>query len=154
MRISRHGNDLLVTDQSLGLGAFFATVGTFFLVNAASRALNPETLISFGTGFYLLAGAYLIWDGLNRLIATQIVADPDTKTLIVKRWAFSGTSNQKIPFGSITGFSILPEGEDRKTHLYVQTSRGDVQASGGKRGSRAAWEEVATALRNHMDGRD
>ncbi|MBV6658182.1 MAG: hypothetical protein KI785_10500, partial [Devosiaceae bacterium] len=75
---------------------------------------------------------------------------PDAQKVIVKRWSFAGADVQRIPFEAITGYAIEPEGQDKKTRLTIQTNRGDVAASGGMLGARAAWDEVVAAMRAHM----
>ena len=149
MRITRHGNDLLVTDQSLGLGAFVLTLGVFSLVAVLARLADGQ-LLSLGTAAYALAGVLLVSAGLRRLVATQIIIDPDDRLVITKHWSFAGTNIQRIPFAAVTGFAILPEGEAHRTDLVIRTTRGDVVASAGRKGARAAWEEVIAALDGHM----
>ncbi len=152
MRITHHGNDLLVTDQSLGLGAFVLTFGVFALVAALSRVMAGDVL-SGGTLFYVVAGAAMVKFGVDRLVATQLIVDPDKKMLVTKSWSFRGTGIQRIPFEAVEGFSIEPEGEDKKTLLMIQTSRGPVPGSGGSKGARAAWEEIVAAVETHMGRR-
>ncbi|MFK7791789.1 MAG: hypothetical protein AB8B88_03860 [Devosiaceae bacterium] len=152
MRITHHGNDLLVTDQSLGLGAFVLTFGVLFLVAAASRLVGGD-ILSGGTLFYVVAGLLLLKWGADRLVATQLIVDVDKKMLVTKRWSFRGTNVQRIPFEAVDGFAIEPEGQDKKTSLVIQTSRGPVPASGGAKGVRAAWEEIIAAVETHMGRR-
>lgn len=153
MRITHHGNDLLVTDQSLGLGAFVLTFGVFALVAAIGRLVGGD-LLSAGTLFYAVAGALMVKFGMERLVATQLIVDPDKKMLITKSWSFRGTGVQRIPFDAVEGFSIEPEGQDKKTLLMIQTSRGPVPGSGGSKGARQAWEEIVAAVEVHMGRRE
>lgn len=149
MRITTHGNDLLVTDQSLGLGAFLLAMGVLLLVAAIDRALGGS-LLSVATAFYAVVGLVAVKGGLNRLVATQLIVDTDRNLLIAKRWALSGTDIQRIPFQAVEGFSIEPPGQNRRTELLIHTSRGPVRGSGGTKGAREAWEEVVAAVEAHM----
>lgn len=149
MRITHHGNDLLVTDQSLGLGAFLLTIGVVLLVTALSR-MADGLFLSLATAFYTLAAVFCIRGGLVRLVATQLIVDPDEKLVITKHWALRGTNVQRIPFDAVQGFSIEPEGEQNKTSLVIKTTRGPVAASAGTKAVRAAWEEVVSAVERHM----
>lgn len=152
MRITTHGNDLLVTDQSLGWGAFLLTLGVASLAAALGRVVDGN-LVSSATAFYAIAGLALVKLGFDRLVATQLIVDMDKKLVVAKRWGVAGTNVQRIPFEAVDGFSIEPEGRDAKTELFIQTSRGPVLASGGTKGVRQAWEEVVTAVEIHMGRR-
>jgi hypothetical protein len=152
MRITTHGNDLLVTDQALGLGAFLLTFGVIFLAAAMGRVVDGN-LVSGATAFYALAGLWLVKLGFDRLVATQLIVDMDRKLVIAKRWSVVGTNVQRIPFDAVQGFSIEPAGQDTRTELVIETSRGPVPASGGAKGVRQAWEEVVAAVETHMGRR-
>ncbi len=149
MRITHHGDDLLVTDQSLGLGAFLVALGVLFLVAAASRLVDGQ-VFAFGTLIYVVAGLGAVKFGMDRLVATQIIVDRDEALLIAKRWSISGTQQQRIPFDAVTGFTIEPEGQAAKTELFVQTTRGPVCLSGGSKAVREAWQDIQLAVETHM----
>lgn len=152
MRITTHGNDLLVTDQSLGLGAFVLSLGVLFLAAALGRVVDGN-MLSSATAFYLVAGLFALKTGFDRLVATQLIIDMDKKLVVAKRWGVAGTNVQRIPFEAVDGFSIEPEGQNKRTELFIQTSRGPVLASGGTKGVREAWEEVVAAVETHMGRR-
>ena len=149
MRITTHGNDLLVTDQALGLGAFLLTLGVFLLVAALERAIGGA-LLTLPTITYALAGAFGVRGGLARLVASQLIVDTDRQLLIARRWGFSGTDVQRIPFDAVQGFTISPPDRDKGTELVIETSRGPVHASAGMKGPRAAWLDVIAAVEAHM----
>lgn len=152
MRITTHGNDLLVTDQSVGFGALLAAVGVLLVTTAIAGTFSGGPL-AISTFLYLLVGGGAIKLGLDRLVATQLIVDPDDKLVITKRWSFMGANVQRIPFSAVQGFTIEPEGKDKRTVLMIQTTRGPVPGAGGARGVRAAWEEVVTAIEVHMGRR-
>lgn len=149
MRITTHGNDLLITDQSLGFGAFLVTMGAFLVVSALSRFLGDDPL-QVMTFVSLAAGAYAIKMGMARLVATQLIVDLDEKLVITRRWSILKTDNQRIPFDAVLGFDITPDGQEKGTSLSIRTTRGDVPASGGAKAVRAAWVEVIDAIEVHM----
>jgi predicted anti-sigma-YlaC factor YlaD len=152
MRITTHGNDLLVTDQSLGLGAFLIALGVILLAAALGRLVDGA-LVSAATVFYTLSGLMALKVGFDKLIATQLIVDRDRELVIAKRWAVTGTQVQRIPFEAVSGFAIEPEGRDARTELFIHTSRGPVLVSGGTKGVRQAWEEVVDAVESHMGRR-
>ncbi len=152
MRITTHGNDLLVTDQSVGFGALLTAVGVLAVTTAAANTFSSGQFV-ISTLVYLLLGGGAIKLGVDRLVATQLIVDPDDKLVITKRWSFVGTNVQRIPFSAVRGFTIEPEGRDQRTVLMIQTTRGPVQGAGGARGMRAAWEEVVAAVEAHMGRR-
>lgn len=148
MRITTHGNDLLITDQSIGFGAALLSVGVLLIVSFIDGLICGGSLSAalFSSG----AGIVAIRLGFTRLVATQLIIDPEDQLIITKRWSFMNTDAQRIPFDAVIGFNIVPEGQDRGTKLMIQTTRGDVVASGGVKAVRAAWEEVITAVEAHM----
>lgn len=148
MRITTHGNDLLITDQSIGLGAALLSVGVLLIVSCIDGLISGGGLSAavFSGG----AGIVAIRLGFTRLVATQLIIDPEDKLIITKRWSFMNTDAQRIPFDAVIGFDIVPEGQDRGTRLMINTTRGAVVASGGVKAVRAAWEEVITAIEAHM----
>lgn len=126
-------------------------IGVFLLAAALGRLTDMTTFMQPGTLAYFVIGSYLIWSGMRRLVATQLIVDPDRRIVVAKRWTISGADVQRIPFGAVTGFAIVPEGEEKKTSLVIQTTRGDVIGSGGMKGARAAWEEIIAAIDAHMN---
>lgn len=148
MRITTHGNDLLITDQSLGFGAALLSLGILLVVSCVDRLISGGSVSSA-----LLSGAIGalgIKLGLARLVATQLIIDPDEQRVATKRWSFMGADIQQIPFDAVEGFEIVPEGKDNGTRLMIKTSRGTVPASGGIKAVRAAWEEIILAIEAHM----
>lgn len=148
MRITTHGNDLLITDQSLGFGAALLSVGILLVVSCIDGLISGGSVSSA-----LLSGAIGalgIKLGLARLVATQLIIDPDEQRVVTKRWSFMGADIQHIPFDAVQGFEIVPEGKDKGTRLMIKTSRGNVPASGGIKAVRAAWEEIILAIEAHL----
>lgn len=148
MRISTHGNDLLITDQSLGLGAALVSGGALLLVSSLDQLLSGGTLIqALITGALGCLGILL---GLRRLSASQLIVDPDEQAVVTKQWSFVGTQVQRYRFHDVQGFEILPEGKDKGTQLMIRTSSGLVPAVGRVKAMRAAWQEVIGAIQAHM----
>jgi hypothetical protein len=148
MRITTHGNDLLITDQSIGFGAALLSIGVLLLVSCLDRLISGG-----GVGAAVFAGgagALAIKLGFARLVATQLIVDPEDRLIITRRWSFLGADDQRIPFDAVNGFNILPDGKDKGTWLMIDTTRGPVPASGGAKAVRAAWEEVIAAVEAHM----
>lgn len=150
MRITTHGNDLLITDQSVAFGAALLSVGVLLIVSCIDRLISSGSVSSA-----LLAGAIGALGvklGLARLVATQLIVDPDERMVITKRWSFMGADMQRIPFDAVLGFEIVPEGQDKGTQLMISTTRGAVPATGGVKAVRAAWQEIILAVEDHMAG--
>ncbi|MGD1887373.1 MAG: hypothetical protein ACFB01_09690 [Cohaesibacteraceae bacterium] len=152
MRITAHGNDLLVTDQSLGLGAFLVALGTFGLVATLSALIDGNALAP-STAFYALGGAWAVWYGLHRLVATQLIIDPDEQTVAVKRWTIGKATSQRIPLTDLDRFAIEPEEAETKTHLVVYAKGDKPPMVVGLHAHRAAWEEIITAINEHLKGK-
>lgn len=149
MRITTHGNDLLITDQSIGLGAALASGGVLLLVSCLEGLISGGSLVlPLLSG---LAGALGVKIGLGRLAATQLIIDPDAQQVITRRWSFMGSDVQRIPFDAVKGFDIVPEDRDRGTQLMIETTRGKVPASGGIKAVRSAWQDVIIAIQAHME---
>lgn len=150
MRITTHGNDLLITDQSVGFGAALLSIGVLLIVSCIDRLISGGSISS--ALFAGLMGALGIKLGLARLVATQLIVDPDERMVITKRWSFMGADIQRIPFDAVQGFEIVPEGKDKGTRLMINTTRGAVPATGGVKAVRAAWQEIILAVEAHMSG--
>lgn len=148
MRITTHGNDLLITDQSLGFGAALLSIGVLLIVSCIDRLISGGSVSS--ALFSGAIGALGIKLGFDRLVATQLIVDPDEQLVITKRWSFMGADIQRIPFDAVQGFAIVPQGADKGTQLMINTTRGTVPATGGAKAVRAAWEEVVLAVEAHM----
>lgn len=148
MRITTHGNDLLITDQSLSFGAALLSIGVLLVVSCLDRLISGGSVSS--ALFSGVIGALGIKLGLDRLIATQLIVDPDERLVITKRWSFMGADVQRIPFDAVEGFEIVPEGKDKRTQLMINTTRGAVPATGGVKAVRAAWQEIIEAVEAHM----
>lgn len=148
MRITSHGNDLLITDQSIGFGAMLLSVGVLLIVSSIDRLISGGSISSaLVSGIIGVVGIKL---GLGRLVATQLIVDVDERLVITKRWSFMGADVQRIPFDAVKGFDIVPEGRDKGTRLMIKTTRGDVPATGGVKAVRAAWQEIIDAVEAHM----
>ena len=151
MRISRHADDLLVTDQSIGLGAMLAAAGALIATIGLGRLFGDDGL---GVSVALvLVGALCIKLGLDRLVAMQLIVDMDAREVVAKHWSFTGATTNRIPFQAVEGFSIEPQDAEKRTQLVIETSRGPVLVAGGAKVIRPAWEEVVVAVEHHMGRR-
>lgn len=148
MRITTHGNDLLITDQSIGFGAALLSIGVLLIVSCIDRLIGDGSISA--ALFSGAIGALSVKLGLARLVATQLIIDPDDRLVITKSWSFMGANVQRIPFDAVIGFDIVPEGRDKGTRLMIKTTRGVVAASGGVKAVRAAWQEIIDAVEAHM----
>ena len=150
MRISNNGNDLLITDQALGLGAIIVAAGVYFLASAiwsvaAAGGVSITTLVE------MVAALVAIPYGLNRLRATQLIVDPDTRTVTSRVWGLRATQEQSAHFDEITAFDIVPKDRLTRTTLVIRTAAGDFAVGGGTRAARDAWEEVRQAVTEHIE---
>ena len=151
MRISHHAGDLLVTDQTIGSGGLLAAAGALGLTMGLGQLFGDQGF-SLGVLTLCALSAAAIKFGLDRLAAMQLVVDMDTREVITRHWSFRGSDTQRIPFSAVDGFTIEPEGQDRKTQLFIQTTRGPVGVGAGMKAIRPAWEEIIKAVEAHMQG--
>ena len=151
MRITSHGNDLLVTDQSLGLGAFLVAFGVLGLV-AALSGMAEGNWFAAPTLAYGVGGGLAVWLGLERLVATQLIVDPDERTITVKRWTIGRATSQRVRLADLDRLAIEPEGQAAKTRLVIHARDGAPSIAVGLTAHRAAWEEIVDAIARHLDG--
>lgn len=156
MRISKHGDDLLITDQSLGMGAFLTTLGAFLLANAigdlfAGPVQGQGAGLGWSTVAFALIGLVLLRIGIERLAARQLIIDPQERLITTRHWRIASTQVHRIPFDAVENFEIVPVG--RTTSLMIATSQGRVPALGGSRAAREAWDQVIEAITVHMGRR-